>query len=109
MKNLQCSGVDPNLLGLSLVHCTGGRDELMLLKMGGVGVGPGLLTSLCSLALQPQALCCLQQVAPNCPYSESFSFAVWLKFCPFFPKGDMSGSFSVPFMSDTPLIDTRAH
>lgn len=32
-----CSGRDPDSLTLSLVHCT--RDEIMLLKMGGVGVG----------------------------------------------------------------------
>lgn len=35
-ESCSCSGRGPDSLALSLVHCT--RDEIMLLKMGGVGV-----------------------------------------------------------------------
>lgn len=38
-KNFQYTGTNPKLLCLGLVHCTSGRDEIMLLKMGGVDVG----------------------------------------------------------------------
>lgn len=46
-KNFDTAGTDPKLFCLSSVHCTSGRDEIMLLKMGGVDVGYRLVDLCC--------------------------------------------------------------